>query len=391
MKKDTIIATAGRRPLENHGVVNPPVYHASTIVFPSIEEFETRDAVPYGATQYGRTGTPTQFAFEEAVTALHGGDNTVAYPSGLAAIAGALTTFLQHGDHLLMVDSAYGPSRKRVADFVLARAGIEVTYYDPLIGTGIAEMIRPNTRMIFLESPGSLTFEVQDVPAITAVARENGILTAMDNTWSSGWFCRPLALGADLVVEAATKYVVGHSDAMLGTVTAASEEHFRALKAAANSFGYHAAPDDCYLGLRGLRTLGVRLERHQQNARRVAEWLAGRDEVARVMYPALPDDTGHELWRRDHGGASGLFGVILRTADKAAAAAMVDNLEHFGIGASWGGYESLVIPTYPAKLRTAAPWQESGFSIRLHIGLEDPDDLIADLDAGLGRLRKAGG
>jgi cystathionine beta-lyase len=385
-RKDTLVASAGRDPLANHGVVNPPVFHTSTVVFASMEEFETRTHSPYSGTEYGRSGTPTQFAFEAAVTALHEGHKTVAYPSGLAAVAGALLTFLRSGDHLLMADSVYGPSRSRVCDIILARAGIETTYYDPLIGAAIAGLIRPNTKVIFLESPGSHTFEVQDVPAITEVARKNGILSLCDNTWSSGYLCQPLKLGIDIVVEAATKYVVGHSDAMLGTATVSTEEHFQALKGMVNSLGYHAAPDDCYLGQRGLRTIGVRLERHQKNAIKIAEWLLGRSEVKRVMFPALPSDPGHALWQRDHEGACGLFGVVLRDAPKQAVAAMLDGYAHFGIGSSWGGFESLVVPAYPAKIRTAVPWTETGPCVRYHIGLEDPDDLIDDLAAGFERF-----
>jgi len=387
--KDTLVVTAGRHPRENFGVVNPPVYHASTITFATMEEFETRDSMPYGGPQYGRTGTPTTFAFEEAMTALHGGHKSIAYPSGLAAISGTLMGLLQSGEHLLMVDNVYGPTRNRVCDWLLKRAGVEVTYYDPTLGAGIVDLLRPETRAIYLESPGSQTFEMQDVPAITQAAREADVVSVMDNTWSSGYLCQPLLLGVDIVVEAATKYVVGHADAMLGFVTVANEDLFQSLKHAANSIGFHAAPDDCYLAMRGLRTLSVRLERHQINALKVAEWLRSRDEVVRVMYPALADDPGHALWQRDHSGASGLFGVVLADASKASIAAMLDGLEFFSMGASWGGFESLVIPTYPAKGRTATEWREKGPSLRFHIGLEEPDDLIGDLEAGLQRFNAA--
>ena len=390
MKKDTLITTAGRRPEDNFGIVNPPVYHASTVTFPTMEDFLTRDRPPYAGTQYGRTGTPTQFALEEAITQLHEGHKTVAYPSGLAAISGAMTAFLEAGDHALVADTVYGPTRSRVSNTVLKRAGIEATFYDPAVGAGIAELIRPETKVVYLESPGSLTFEMQDVPAIAAAARKAGVLTIADNTWSSPYLCQPLKLGVDVVVEAYTKYVVGHADAMLGGVTVSTEEQFQQVKSMANSFGYHAAPDDCYLALRGMRTLSVRLERHQRNALKVAEWLLGRREVDAVFYPALESDPGHELWKRDHAGASGLFGLQFAPCGWDAVAAMLDGLELFSMGASWGGYESLAIPSYPEKLRTANPWPESGPVIRLHIGLEDPDDLIADLEAGLGRLAAAG-
>ena len=390
MKKDTLITVAGRNPEANFGVVNPPVYHASTITFSSLEDFRTRDQAPYGQIpQYGRSGTPTQFAFEEAITALHGGNNTVAYPSGLAALAGAAMAFLENGDHVLMSDSVYGPSRVRVSGTMLARAGIETTFYDPSIGGRIGDLIRPNTKVIFMESPGSLSFEMMDIPAITAVAQENEIITMVDNTWSSPYFCQPISLGVDVVCEASTKYVVGHSDVMMGTVTVSNEEQFRQLKGVANSLGYHAAPDDCYLALRGLRTLAVRLPRHQENALKVATWLQGHREIAEVLYPALPDHPGHEIWKRDHSGASGLFSVVMARGDWTAGAAMIDGLERFGLGASWGGYESLVLPAHPEKVRTASPWPHKHPAIRLHIGLEDTDDLIEDLEAGLARYASA--
>ena len=388
-RQDTVIAHAGRDARANHGVVNPPVYHASTITFPTLEEFETRDRPPYSGPQYGRSGTPTQFAFEAAITALHGGHKSVSYPSGLAAIAGAVTTFVKNGDHILVSDNVYGPTRSRISGVILQRMGVEVEFYDPAIGAGIKDLLRPNTAVVYMESPGSLTFDMQDVPAITSALVGSNVISIIDNTWASGYFMKPLALGVDVVVEAATKYVVGHSDAMLGTVTVATEEHFQALKGMANSYGYHAAPDDCYLGQRGLRTIGVRLERHQKNALEVATWLQGRPEVARVMYPALPDDPSHALWKRDCTGASGLFGVVLVDAPKAAVAAMLDGYTLFGIGASWGGYESLVLPAYPGKLRTATGWDAPGPCVRYHIGLEDPADLIDELSAGLARFDKA--
>jgi len=388
-KRDTVICHAGLHPFDNHGVVNPPVYHASTITFPTMEEFETRDSGPHKGPSYGRSGTPTTFAFEEAITALHGGYGTVAYPSGLAAITGTLLTLLQNGDHLLMVDTTYSPTRNRLCGWLLKRAGIETTFYDPAIGAGIKDLIRPNTRVVYMESPGSITFEMQDVPAIAEVCKVAGVRTVIDNTWSSPHLFQPLNHGVDFVVEAATKYVVGHSDAMLGTSTTSNEEDYQALKVAANSIGYSAAPDDCYLGARGLRTLSVRLERHQKNALAVAEWMQGHPEVERVLYPALPDDPGYELWKRDHSGASGLFGVVLKPGPKSAVAAMLDGLELFGMGASWGGFESLALPSYPAKLRTATKWPYEGPTIRLHIGLEDPDDLIDDLKSGLSRFAAA--
>jgi cystathionine beta-lyase len=389
MKRDTVLVTAGRDPHANHGVVNPPVYHASTITFATVADLEakSRDRFKPGVTYYGRYGTPTTFAFEQAVAAAEGGHRAVTLSSGKAAIVAALAAFLEAGDHLLMVDTAYGPTRV-LCDRVLKRFGVATSYYDPLIGAGIAELIRPRTKVVFTESPGSQTFEVQDVPAIAEAAHEAGCVVLMDNTWASPHLFKPFAHGVDVSIQAATKYIVGHSDAMMGVITTTEAVHER-VRAAAFDLGASAGPDDVYLALRGLRTLAVRLERHMRNALKVAEWLAQRPEVDRVLYPALPGDPGHALWRRDFLGASGLFGVVLAPAPKAAVAAMLDGLELFAMGYSWGGYESLIVLTDPAPLRTATRWQAPGPSLRLHVGLEDPDDLIADLDAGFARLNAA--
>jgi cystathionine beta-lyase len=323
------------------------------------------------------------------VTALEGGHRGVAVSSGLAAVTVTFCAFLKAGDHLLVPDNVYGPTRVRACDGILARFGVETGYYDPLIGADITALMRPNTRLVYLESPGSLTFEVQDVPAIAAAARARGVLTVMDDTWSAGVFCKPLQHGVDIVVQSATKYIVGHADAMLGVVVTGTAEQFQAVKWTANALGNCAGPDDCYLGLRGIRTLTTRLGRHQETGLALARWLAQRPEVARVMHPALPDDPGHALWRRDFSGACGLFGVVLRDYPKAAVAAMLDGMKLFAMGFSWGGYESLIVPTYPAKLRTATEWRAPGPSLRLHAGLEDADDLIADLEQGFARLNAA--
>ena len=286
-----------------------------------------------------------------------------------------------------MVDSAYAPTRQ-FCDRVLARFGVETTYYDPLIGAGIEQLIRPNTKVIFLESPGSLTFEVQDVPAITGVARGRGVLTMLDNTWATPLYFKAFGHGIDVVVQAATKYIGGHSDLMMGIVTC-TDAFYEPLRKGMYDLGSYVSPDDCYQALRGLRTLSVRLERHQANALRLATWLRTRPEVARVLYPALPDDPGHALWRRDFLGASGLFGVVLRPCSDAAVAAMVEGLALFGMGFSWGGYESLIVPTHPERYRTATAWHAEGPCLRIHAGLEDPEDLIADLAAGFDRLNQA--
>ncbi len=362
--QDTVLAHAGRDPDRDRGFVNPPVYHASTILFPSVAAMEEvyrkpLDRQPDDLYRYGRIGTPTSEAFEDAVNALEGGYRAVSLGSGLQAVTVALTAFLKAGDHLLMVDSAYDPTR-RFCDRVLGRFGVETTYYDPGIGAGIAALIRDNTRVIYLESPGSLTFEVQDVPAVAAAARARGISTLIDNTWATPLLFKPLALGVDVVIHAATKYIVGHSDAMMGVVVCGDRERYLTVKQTAVLLGASAGPDDLNLALRGLRTLGVRLRRHQENALIVARWLCDRPEVARVMYPALPGDPGHEIWRRDFAGASGLFGIVLKSFPKAAVNAMLDGLELIPMGASWGGYESLIVPTHPASYRTATPWVEAG-------------------------------
>ena len=389
MKDDTLAVVAGRDPDANFGVVNPPVYHASTVTFPTLAALEAAGRRPLDVPYYGRNGTPGTFAFEEAVAALEGGDRSVAVASGKAAALAALTAFAAAGDHMLVTDSAYGPTRAYCERF-LKRFGVETTFYDPGIGAGIAGLIRPNTRLVFVESPGSLTFEVQDVPAIAEAARAAGCMVAMDNTWASPLFLKPFALGVDLSVQAATKYIGGHSDVMLGVVTATAAVQVRARKAAFD-LGAPAGPDDVYLAQRGLRTLAVRMPRHMESGLAVADWLRGRPQVARVLHPGLPGDPGHALWRRDFRGASGLFGVELVPGPRRAVAALLDGLELFSMGFSWGGYESLAIPVEPARMRTAtrARWADAGPLLRLHVGLEDPADLIADLAAGLARYDAA--
>jgi cysteine-S-conjugate beta-lyase len=316
-----------------------------------------------------------------------GGYRAVAFCSGVAACFASILAFVKAGDHILMVDSVYGPVRNFCAGF-LKRFGVETSFYDPLIGAGIAALIRSNTTLIYLESPGSLTFEVQDVPAIVTVARARGIKTLLDNTWAAPLFLKPLALGVDVDIISATKYIVGHSDAMMG-IAVCTEESFLPVRTAATELGNHAAPDDCYLALRGLRSAGVRMRQHEGQGFALARFLAARPEVERVMHPGLPGDPGHELWRRDFTGACGLFGVSLkRGITKPAIDAMLDGLELFGMGASWGGFESLILPTHPERLRSAAPW-DSGPCLRLHAGLEDIDDLIADLTSGFERLKAA--
>jgi cysteine-S-conjugate beta-lyase len=384
---DTLLTHAGSRPLETHGVVNPPVYRASTVLFPTIEAYDAAYRNRFAQTTYGRYGTPTTFALEEAVAALEGGGRVVTLPSGLAAVSATLFALVKTGDHLLMADSVYGPVRA-LCERMLAGFGIETTFYDPLLGERIDDLIRPNTRLVYTESPGSLTFEVQDVPAIAAAAHARGALVVMDNTWATPLGFKAFAHGVDIVIHAATKYIVGHADVMLGLI-ACREEHYDRIKTAAHAMGYGASPDDCYLALRGLRTLSVRLARHQETALRLIDWLTAQPEVERVLYPALPGDPGHALWRRDFALASGLFGVLLRPCSPAAVAALVDRRLLFGIGSSWGGYESLMILTHPERARSATRWSATGPLLRVHAGLEDPRDLIADLEAGFAGMRAA--
>ncbi|HUB97832.1 MAG TPA: cystathionine beta-lyase [Stellaceae bacterium] len=388
-KIDTLLAHAGRAPEQNFGIVNPPVYHASTVLFPTVAALEDGARSRYNQVTYGRHGTPTTFALEEAVAAVEGGHRAVAFCSGAAACFAAILAFVKAGDHVLVTDSVYGPVRAFCTGF-LSRFGVVAEFYDPRIGAGIASLLRAETRLIYMESPGSLTFEVQDVPAIVHAAKARGIRTVIDNTWAAPLYFKPLALGVDVSVLSATKYVVGHSDAMMG-VAVCTEESFLPVRLQATQLGNHAAPDDCYFALRGLRTAGVRLRQHQAQGLALANWLARRPEVAEVLHPGLPDHPDHALWQRDFSGASGLFGVVLHKRFGAPAiAAMLDGMELFGMGASWGGFESLILPTHPERLRTAVPWT-AGPTLRIHAGLEDLDDLVADLERGLERLVKAQG
>ncbi|SFU22392.1 cystathionine beta-lyase [Mesorhizobium sp. YR577] len=385
--QDTLLVQAGRE-LKASGVsVNPPVVRASTFVFKSLGDFQTAGKTPYSTPFYGRVGTPVSLAFEKAVAELEEGHAAISASSGLAAITGVFLAFLSQGDHVLVPDSVYDPVR-RLCTRTLARMDIETSYYDPMIGAGIVELIKPNTKLIYLESPGSGTFEVQDVPAIAKIAKERGIRTAIDNTWATPLFFKPAKLGVDAVIHAATKYIVGHSDAMLGVVTT-SEDAFLPVRVALQDTGACAGSEEANLGLRGLRTMGVRLRQHHQSGIEVARWLATRPEVMKVFHPALPDCPGHAIWKRDFSGASGLFSVEFKPLAEGSMAAMIDGLQHFKIGFSWGGYESLVLPMHPETSRVITSWKERGSVVRFHIGLEDVSDLIADLEEGLGRLRLA--
>ena len=391
MQDETLLVHAAREPERHYGIVNPPVYHASTILYPTLEAFSQRaDSAEkkYRAVRYGASGNPTTYALADAVAALEGGAGAVVTASGLAAVTLAITACVGRGDHILMVDSVYAPTRE-FCNTVLKRFGVDTTYYDPLIAGKIATLLQPNTRLVFTESPGSLTFEMQDIAAIAAAVHQHDVLVLMDNTWGTPLFYKPFSHGVDISIQAGTKYIAGHSDLVIGIITARTEALFRHVKDTTMAFGDIAGPEDCYLALRGLRSMGARLRCQQAAGLQIAQWLQARPEVKRILYPPLPQDPGHALWQRDFTGACSLFGVILHTASEVAVARMINGYRYFKIGASWGGYESLVTPSYPARVRAAVPWTETGFMLRYHVGLEAPEDLIADLEAGFQRLQQA--
>ncbi len=388
MKKDTLLAHAGRAPEKYQGMVNTPVFRTSTVLFPTLEDYEHRGDDQFAGVRYGRYGTPTTQALEEAVAQLEGGHRAVALPSGLAAIVAAIGAFVKTGGHILVADTVYSPTR-HFCDARLKPNGVEVEYYDPLIGAGIAKLIRPSTRAVFCESPGSLTFEVQDIPVIGDAAHARGIAVLADNTWGTPYFFPAFARGVDVSIHSATKYIVGHADAMVGLIVA-NEKHWARVRQTVADYGYSVSPDDCYLALRGFRTLGVRLTHQMQSAIKVANWLKSRPEVKRVIYPALEGDPGHTIWKRDFSGAAALFSFVMNGASDEQVSAFVNALELFGIGSSWGGYESLVVVARAEQHRTATKWNPGGPTIRLHIGLEDSDDLIADLEQAFAQAKQAG-
>jgi cystathionine beta-lyase len=381
LKNRTKLVHAGRKPSEQCGFVNTPIYRGSTVLFPTLDDLINR-RMPF---TYGTQGTPTTQALETAWTDLCGAAGTVIVPTGLAAIAIAFLTVVKAGDHVLVSDSVYRPNRT-FCDTILKRMGVETTYYEPLIGAGIESLIRPNTSVIFLETPGSQTFEIQDIPAIVAVARAKGICTILDNTWATPLFFQAHAHGIDISLEAGTKYLSGHSDLLLGLVSA-NATWYPALEATYDAFAMCPGPEDVFLALRGMRTLELRLNEAQRQGLAMAKWLETRKEVIQVLHPALPACPGHEIWKRDFLGASGLFSVLLAPCSQEALGAMLDGLQLFGMGYSWGGFESLVIPFDCRTYRTATSWAPAGHALRFSIGLEDVEDLQADLDAGFERLR----
>lgn len=379
-RQSTEIVHRGRAPFDQHGFVNTPVYRGSTVLFPDLKTLESGNQ----RYTYGRKGSPSMSALEEALVHLEQGEACFLTPSGLSAVTTSLLAFVQSGDHMLIADTVYQPSRRFCAE-VLTTLGIDVEFYDPMLGGAVAARVKPNTTLIYAESPGSQTFEVQDLPAIAAVAKQHNLLMLVDNTWATPLYLKPLTLGADVVIHAATKYIVGHADANLGAIVC-NARALPKLKRMAWALGTSAGSEEIFLGTRGLRTMEVRLERHNRSALEMAQWLAGRPEVERVLHPALPSCPGHELWQRDFKGSSGLFSVLLKPHAKSGLAAMLDGLELYGMGYSWGGYESLVVPFDPAQCRTASTPLGEGTGLRFHIGLEDVADLKEDLAAGLARL-----
>lgn len=379
--KNTILTHAGSKPDEYHGAVNVPPHRMSTIVFNTYEEFEK---VPNVKFSYGRAGTPSSAAFEEGIALIEGAYRSVATCSGLSAILTALIAFAKHGDHLLLPDNVYGPSRKS-SEEVLRKFGIDVEYYPPMVGAGIEKHFRPNTRLLFMEAPGSLTFEVPDIGAMVAAAKKAGIKTAIDNSWATPLFMKPMDLGIDVSVMAATKYIAGHSDVMLGVVST-TEEAWPAVKRAALMLGLCAGSEELYLATRGLRTLHVRLPHHERTAMEIAGWLKDQPQVKRLLHPAFDSCPGHENWKKYFSGSTSTFGIILHETRREKIAAMLNGMEIFRLGFSWGGFESLLFPEQPKPIRTAEEWTETGFSLRLHLGLEGAEDLKADLEAGLKRL-----
>jgi cystathionine beta-lyase len=385
LQPETALVVSGRDPQSHYGYVNPPVYHASTLLYPTAEDL----AAHRSRYSYGRKGTPTSEALEQAIAAIEGPScaGVMLLPSGLAAISSAILSVVGAGDHILLSDSVYRPART-FCDTVLQRLGVTTTYYDPLIGDGIVALFRPNTKAVFLEAPGSQSFEMQDVPAIATVAKARGATVLMDNTWATPLYFRALEKGVDLSIQAGTKYIGGHSDIMFGTVSA-NAALWPKLRDTVWAMGLCAGPDDIYLALRGLRTMAVRLARHQESGLRIARWFAERPEVLRVLHPGLPSDPGHAIWKRDFTGASGLFSIVLKPVPEAAVNAFLNTLTLFGMGYSWGGYESLVVPFDCAEYRTATAWTPGGPTLRFHVGLENIDDLIADLERGFAALAGA--
>ena len=372
--------------------VAPPVHHVSTILFDSFEQLTQAKQAPLDRHNmyYGRVGTPTTHMLEDAICALDNSSGAVLFPSGVSAISSAILAMVACGDHVLVADTVYGPTRE-FCNRRLKGYGVEVTYYDPMLSAGLESLIQDNTKLIFLESPGTLSFEVQDVAGICHIAKKHGVFTAIDNSWATPLFFNPFDSGIDIHIQAATKYYSGHSDVMVGIVTCRNKALLEKIRWCAFDFGLHLAPDDCYLLYRGIQTLQVRLEQHQKSALELAHWLSKKDEVERVLHPALPSCPGHEFWQRDFKGSSGLFSIQLKNATPAAIAAMVNGFNIFRLGFSWGGYESLALPAELSLLRSATKWPNTQWLLRLQVGLEPFESLKAELDAGLARYLQTKG
>lgn len=387
MHLNTKLVTSGRSHARKLGIVNTPVHHASTVLFPTIASLREAQKDPQRNLLYGRLGTPSTFDLEEALAEAEGGYGAIACPSGMSAIAITLLALVKAGDRILVVDTVYDPVRAFLAH-TMARFGIEVAFYEPGIGAAISDLITPETRLVFCEAPGSHSFEMQDIPAICSAAHAHDVVVVMDNTWATPLYFRPFEHGVDVSIQAATKYIVGHSDCELGAIIC-SEKTYPDIKVQSMRIGNCVAPDDCYLALRGLRTLAARMPLHQAAGFALADWWARQPEVEKILHPGRPDFSGHEIWKRDFLGACGLFGVVFnKNVTEKAVHALVDNRRFFGIGFSWGGYESLILPTDPRKLHPSTPWPYEGPSIRVHAGLEDVGDLIADLEDGMAALRR---
>lgn len=377
-KENTKLAHAGRDPDKYHGVVNPPIVRTSTIIYPTLDAYENPDH----RYRYGRLGNPLSDAFESAMAELEAGVGAVGTQTGMSAITTSVLAFAKAGDHILMADTVYPPTRDFCKN-ILSKMNVEVEYYDPMIGADIKSHIRENTSIIYMESPGSGTFEVMDVRAVTDAAKPKNVITIIDNTWSAGVLFKPLEHGVDISFQSCTKYVGGHSDINCGVIVASNENLLKTIRKAAWDLGVAPAAEDMYLALRGLRTLTTRIKQNQANAAKVIEWMRGRDEFVKILYPALEGHKGHENWKRDFKGANGIFSFVLKPASKEAVHGFVNALELFPLGSSWGGYESLCQPQYLKNYRTAVPWQEEGTCFRLQVGLEDPEDLINDIEQAL--------
>ena len=377
-KNDTKNIIAGKRKKLSNGFVNSPIYKGSTVLFNTVEEMQSKMKKKNSQTLfYGRFGSPATFEFENAIADIDESYTAVATASGTAAIVASLLAVLKTGDHILMTDSAYGVSRN-LTKKLLNNMGITTTFYNPNLTNKIKELITNKTKLIFMESPGSLTFEIQNISMIVDIAKKYNLITVIDNTWATSLYLKPMNYGVDISIQSATKYIVGHSDAMLGVITT-NKKFAKKIRESAHNLGSCPGPEDIYLGIRGLKTLSIRLKKHQENAMKIIEWLLRQREVNRVLYPALPDNPGYKIWKKDFKGASGLFGVVLENTRKDLIYKMLNNLKLFNMGYSWGGYESLILPVNPEKIRDTYKWNHMDLTLRIHAGLEDPDDLINDL------------